>query len=353
MTLDASGHTESAAETLSVVIKAYNEEAKIARALESALAVAAEVAPMRLEVILADSCSEDGTIATAVKYPVRIVQFAEPQERCCGAGVQLGYQAARGEFVYLMDGDMALAPGFLPKALQVLREDPAVGGVGGAVVDERVANAFDRIRVNNKAVSSAGPQKCLGGGGLYRRSAIDAAGGYAADPGLRGYEEAELGLRLLNAGYKLVRLPDVAVCHLGHDASTLQLFVRHWRSRRAMSAGVLLKSSWGRGWFAGALRINIHAIATMLWWLLLPISTLTAWLAGGSPAQVGLGWLCASVLGVGALAWRKGDVEHVMASVISWHYVAAAIVLGLLEPHRDPTRPIRSVVVQDPNVPPR
>jgi hypothetical protein len=44
----------------------------------------------------------------------------------------------------------------------------------------------------------------LGGGGLYRRSAIEI--GYLTNLNLHGYEEAELGIRLQAAGYKLHRL---------------------------------------------------------------------------------------------------------------------------------------------------
>ena len=90
---------------LSIVIKAFNEEKKIARAIESALTAADELAPLRVEVVLADSLSSDNTVAVASRYTVNIVQLCHAQDRGCGAGVQLGYEWARGEWVYLMDGD--------------------------------------------------------------------------------------------------------------------------------------------------------------------------------------------------------------------------------------------------------
>jgi glycosyltransferase involved in cell wall biosynthesis len=81
---------------VSVIIKAYNEEKNIQAAIESSLRAVAEVGG---EVILADSHSTDGTVALACAYPVRIVQLAHPGERSCGAGPQLGYQHARGDYV--------------------------------------------------------------------------------------------------------------------------------------------------------------------------------------------------------------------------------------------------------------
>lgn len=320
---------------LSIVIKAYNEEAKIARALESALAAAQELAPLAVEVVLADSCSQDRTVEIARRYPVRIVQFLHPEERSCGAGVQLGYAAARGDWVYLMDGDMALAPGFLPEALARLQADAGLAGVGGAVVDERIANGFDLIRVRNRSGQQEGEVPWLEGGGLYRRRAIEAAGGYAADRHLKGYEEADLGLRLGARGWRLLRLPREAVRHVGHALGTLELLRRHWRSGRAFSAGVMLRRAWGQPWLAQVLRMHRHPLAVGLWWSGAAVLAL-AW-PGALPA-----WGGVALLVLLALLVAKRSLAHAATSVLSWHYALAAIVRGLFEPVGDPRAPIAS-----------
>ncbi len=318
---------------LSIVIKAYNEEAKIAQALQSALAAAAEIAPLRLEVVLADSCSQDRTVDIARGFPVRIVQFENPAQRSCGAGVQLGYAASRGEWVYLMDGDMSLSPGFLQDALACLRLDPGLAGVGGAVVDERISNGFDLIRVRNRSGSRDGEHPWLEGGGLYRRAAIDSAGGYAADINLKGYEEAELGLRLGAAGWRLRRLAREAVRHVGHDADTFTLLRRHWASGRAFSAGVMLRQALGRPWLARALYLHRHPLALGLWWLLLP------GLVFLGPFALAL-WLGAGLAVALSLAVVKRSLRHAGVSLFSWHYALAAIARGWFEPRRDPTVPL-------------
>lgn len=326
---------------VSIVIKALNEEAKIARSIESALAAAPEVAPLPLEVVVADACSDDATVEIARRYPVRLVQFEQAHDRGCGAGVQLGFAWARGEWVYLMDGDMALAPGFLGEALRLLQSDPGLGGVGGAVVDERVRNAFDRIRVNNRTGMAEGALPWLEGGGLYRRQAIEAAGGYAADRNLRGYEEAELGLRLGSAGYRLQRLARPAVSHRGHDLGTFALLARHWRSRRAMSAGVMLRDAVGRPWWRAALQLHLQPLCALAWWLLLVAGLLVA------PAPAATVWGAATVAGIALLWLRKRDPAHVVASLVGWHYAAAAIVVGWFEPRVDPRRPIAARLLHD------
>jgi glycosyltransferase involved in cell wall biosynthesis len=117
---------------VSIVIKALNEEKRIVAAVESALTAVRMVGG---EVVLADSCSSDRTVALASAYPIRIVQLARADERCCGVGPQLGYQHSAGEFVYILDGDMEMLPAFLPQALAFMQAHPDVAGVGGQVVE--------------------------------------------------------------------------------------------------------------------------------------------------------------------------------------------------------------------------
>ena len=103
---------------VSVIIKAFNEEKNIVAAIESSLAAVAEVGG---EVILADGHSTDRTVELASLYPVRVVQLANAHERCCGVGPQLGYQHSRGEYVYILDGDMRMMQGFLPRRADLSR----------------------------------------------------------------------------------------------------------------------------------------------------------------------------------------------------------------------------------------
>lgn len=312
---------------LSIIIKALNEELKIARAIESGLKVQGEIG-RPVEIVVADSGSTDGTVEIALRHPVRVVQLANPQERGCGIGLELGFQHATGQYLYFLDGDMEIMPGFMAQAVQTLHADAALAGVGGLVRDTQVNNGFDRIRVNNKALGRHGPCTWLEGGGLYRRSAIIAAGGYAADRNLKGYEEAELGMRLAAAGWSLRRLPSTAVAHTGHAVGSWPLMLRHWRSGRAMSAGVLLRSAFGRPWFAQACAMLRHPLGVALLWLLLAVALLLA-PASWRLAMLGA-WFALAAGGVLALAVWKRDLHHALLSVGSWHYGALAIARGLL-----------------------
>ena len=93
-------------------------------------------------------------------------------------------------------------------------------------------NWFDRHRLKNKPYAGPDEVEWLSGGGLYRRAAIEDSGGYAGNRNLKAYEEAELGLRLRSQGWRLLRIPALAILHTGHADSTCSLIARHWRSGR-------------------------------------------------------------------------------------------------------------------------
>ena len=330
--------------TVSVVVKALNEEANIAGALESALDA---VASMGGEVILADSCSTDGTVAVASRYPVRIVQLADANQRACGAGPQLGYQHSFGEYIYLLDGDMKLVAGFLDHALQFLKRHPQVAGVGGAVLEQNTTSMEYRERGQRAPAHLApGLVDRLDGGGLYRRRAIEEAG-YLSDRNLHSYEELDLALRLGVRRWKLWRLPMDAVTHYGHDSPPYRLLRRRWETKYVWGIGELVRAAWGRPemrllW--GAARELRLYIAVIGWWLAL----LTVAMLPLAP----LPRVCAVVLLALAplllMAARKRSFTRAAYSVVSWCFAGAGLLRGVLRRRQPAGSPIPSVVLQEP-----
>lgn len=228
---------------VSVIIKTLNEEKNIARAIESVLSDLHEVGG---EVIVADSASSDRTVEIASNYPVAIVQLANPDERRCGIGPQLGYQHARGRFIYILDGDMSLRPGFLKEALAFLRQNPHAGGVAGILVERNLESLEFKSRVERESGHmKAGQVDRLDGGGFYRREAIEQAG-YFSDRNLHSYEELDLAVRLRTAGWTLHRIDVPAVDHFGHQIPGHKLLMKRWRSRYINGIGEVLAAARGQ-----------------------------------------------------------------------------------------------------------
>lgn len=317
---------------VTVVIKTFNEGEHIDRAIASAWAARREVAPAPLEIVVADSLSDDDTVARARRWcdhaPVRVVQLLRAEDRGCGSGVELGWAWARGRWVLLMDGDMELQPGFLGAALAHLQAHPHLAGVGGAVIDTQIRNATDRIRVRNGLGRTPGMRPWLEGGGLYRREAIATAGGHAADVRLAAFEEADLGLRLQQAGWSLERLAVPAVHHHGHAQDTLGVLAQRWRSGRMRSAGRLLRMHLGRKGSIELLKLMAHPLLLGLAWL----GACTAALAAPLQWRAETGVLAAALVVLVSMVqvWRKRDIRHVLASWIDWHLMLAGILWGAL-----------------------
>ncbi|KYG98097.1 glycosyltransferase [Bradyrhizobium sp. DOA1] len=327
--------------SVSVIIKAYNEEAHIAAAIESALA---GLNGLQGEVLLVDSASVDNTVKIASKYPISILEIRDVNERRCGAGAQAGYLYAKGEFLYLMDGDMVLDATFLRKALDYLTAHSDVAGVGGRISEMSTKNLEFQNRAQKLAqLSPLGDVDRLAGGGLYRRKAIDELG-YLTDRNLHGYEEFDLGVRLRLRGWKLVRLDANAAEHYGHSMSTYRLLWHRVRMGYVFATGELLRASFDGNYL-------VHVARTLrefrLW-----IAVLTCWLVFGgmllyfSSKLVVLGALAVLGFIITILTMRKRSLSNGIYMLLGWQVFALGMLFGLLRRRVPPRQPLRIEVLK-------
>lgn len=328
--------------TVSIIIKALNEETHIGAAIESALAA---LAGRDGEVILADSGSTDRTVEIARTYPIRIVQLANHAERTCGAGPELGFQATRGDLVCLIDGDMVLDPEFITTASRFLLANPSHAGVAGRVRDVNL-ESLEYVRRNRRKSPelAAGEADRLNGGGLFRRDAILSVG-YFTDRNLHSYEELDLGARLTAAGWRLHRLDIPFVDHRGHTTEAFALLWRRLETGYAFGLGELLRGALGRPHFwrvmnsARELRLWIALIAA---WASLPLFAVI-----GSPAMAIAGALLLIIGPAAVMSWRYRSIRLGTYAVTAWHVHAIGLVAGLLRRRVDPGVRIRARVLHD------
>lgn len=329
---------------VSIIIKALNEQRHVASAIESALAA---LGAMNGEVILADSGSNDRTVEIAAKYPVKIVRLSRIEERCCGIGVQLGYQYSSGRYVCLIDGDMRLCDGFLSAAIEFLESNGDIAGVGGIIIEREVENLeYVRRAISSDANRRPGQVAYLACGGVYRREAI-AATRYFADRNLHSGEELDLGVRIHALGWKLARLDVPAIEHYGHSGSAFRLLLRRCVNRYLFGTGEILRAALGGGNLWPLLQqVKKELLGLSLvhaWWLCLAV---TLFFVRPFP----LGALFAAMLvllpfAVMSARWRSGGLG--CYSVISWNVYALMLWPGLLRRRADPTDWIESAVVRD------
>jgi glycosyltransferase involved in cell wall biosynthesis len=328
--------------TVSILIKALNEERHIAAAIESALAALQGIDG---EVILADSGSRDRTIELARRYPIKIVQLNNVKDRSCGAGAQLGYQYSSGRYLCLIDGDMQLHGGFLPAALQFLEENSLVGGVGGIVVDREISNLeFEQRTKRYDPDRRVGPVTRLNSCGLYRRSAIESIG-YVTDRNLHGGEELDLGARLHAKGWTLARIGVPAVDHYGHTGNAYRLLLRRVVTRNAFATGELFRAAIGQPYFWHVVAKDKNTFLCLLvacWWTAMAG---TQFLLSGLSAALAIGGIFLFPIAAMSLRWRS--VRLALYSVAAWNVYAASFLPGFMRSRTCPTSWIDSTTLKD------
>jgi GT2 family glycosyltransferase len=120
--------------TVSVVVPCYN----YGHYLPTAVASILEQSRVRVEVVIVDDSSPDGSVEVA-----RALAAADPRVTVVEHAVNRGHIATyndglsrvTGEFTVLMSADDRLVPGSLARAVDLMRARPDVGMVYGAAVD--------------------------------------------------------------------------------------------------------------------------------------------------------------------------------------------------------------------------
>lgn len=117
---------------LSIVLPAYNEEARLPASLERVIGFLAQQ-PFDAEIVVADDGSRDRTpdivrershAALPPRVSLRLVQHEANQGK--GAAIRTGVLAAEGRYVFFMDADLATPPEDALGLLAKLREGAPV-----------------------------------------------------------------------------------------------------------------------------------------------------------------------------------------------------------------------------------
>ena len=208
---------------ISVIIPSKDEERTIAKCIESVETALEGVESY--EIILVDSRSTDETVGIAKKYPVKILRLEQGWPVSPSAGRYIGSINSRGEYIFFLDADMVVDKDWIKKGLEILEKDHSLAGVTGLLFN---ILPFDKVNKRRPVRHPIGYVEYLPGAAIYRRSVIEEVNHF--NPFLMGYEERELGCRITEKGYKLIRLKDTISYHFTkeQDLSELQEKSRHF-----------------------------------------------------------------------------------------------------------------------------
>ncbi len=182
-----------------------------AKALRKAINSALKQKASSVEIVVIDDASTDETITLTREFP-RVTWI---RRELTG-----GYISARNElmtrdnsdyFVSLDDDAWFVSDDEIAAAVEFLQQNSSTAAV-----------AFDILspdRPQSRERSAPQPTaNFIGCGHVLRMSAVREVGGYEPTPGNYGGEEKDLSLRLMDAGYQIVRLPGV---HVWHDKTSV------------------------------------------------------------------------------------------------------------------------------------
>jgi succinoglycan biosynthesis protein ExoA len=204
---------------VSVVMPVRNEEQYLAKSVEHVLG---QDYPGQLELVLSVGPSRDRTEQIARELAAgepRIRVVANPSGEI-SAAVNAAIRAARHSVIARVDGHAMLPPGYLSTAVALLTETGAadVGGIMAAEGMTAFQQAVAWAMTSKAGVGSVAFHTGGGAGpvdtvylGVYRREAIEQAGGY--DEGMLRAEDWDLNYRIRARGGQIWFTPELRVTY--------------------------------------------------------------------------------------------------------------------------------------------
>ena len=111
---------------VSIIIRAYNSEKTIKRALESALNQ--DFPKQDFEVIVIDDGSTDRTLKILKPYQKKI-RLIKQKHQGAIKSANLGFRIAQGKYLILLDSDDYFEPNILRKTTAILDKNPKINFV--------------------------------------------------------------------------------------------------------------------------------------------------------------------------------------------------------------------------------
>ncbi len=220
---------------VSVIIPCRNEEESISKCLDSI--IAQDYPKDKLEVLVVDGMSEDGTVEIVRSYAAKepFIRLLSNPKKVIPAAMNIGIRNSKGEVVMKVDAHAVYRSDYISKCIRFLDEYAAdnVGGTiaaipcGGTIIAKAitfalsapfgVGNSYFRIGAKKPMWSDAVFSGC------YRREVFDKIGFY--DENIARSEDIDLNSRLIKAGGRILLVPDIITDY--YARSNFKDFVKH------------------------------------------------------------------------------------------------------------------------------
>jgi len=310
----------------SVIIPAFNEASQIRQCIESVTANKGE--GIEHEIIIVDNGSTDGTLKIAKEMKVKVIENSDGERKSIAALRNAGAEAAGGSVFAFLDADMVVPDNWLISAKEFFNK----GYEGAMGFVERAPSTAgwvgktwgERLYLKHTEVTSV---DFLAGRNIFiNRHVFEAIDGF--NEKFKTNEDKDLILRVLDAGYKAILVPDAIVTHLGCERDLMEFLKKEfWRQ------GSTFEFTKSRGYSLRTLRNP----ALSLWHIFgLIFLTLSVFLfSSAAVAFLMFLWLLPSlILTYRERACSKGVKFFLMLFlliVLRWHVSGLALITQILK----------------------
>ena len=314
---------------LSVVIISRNEERNVARCIESVLKATEGIESH--EIVLVDSASTDRTVEIAKKYPITTLQLRSSWHLSPAAGFYTGFLHTKGKYIQFQCGDTILDENWFENAIPVLEKDEQVAGVAGIVTQELYNTITAKKYGEYHKNLPIGEVTVFAGDSLFKREVLIKV--RAFNPWLRALEEGELCYRVIEKGYKLLRLPHHMSHHVGGGNETYISFIKK-AIRYVVAQGQILRYSLSNnrifGWRLKEYKFKLLGAFLILFGFLALASAVLGYI------MTIYMWITAFFGGFLWMLCETRKVKNTMKLLVTQTLKSPFFVWGFLEPKKDP-----------------
>jgi glycosyltransferase involved in cell wall biosynthesis len=315
---------------LAVVLIAKDQEWNISRLIESVLDSVDDT--WQLEVAVVDSASVDRTVDIACLYPVTVIRLHEDQIQTAAQGRYVGFENTELDPVLFLDGDMELLPGWIDRAVELLRSREDLAAVCGTSIHapKGFAGRWRPGREPEDPEPEITEVQHAGGAALYRREVLRAVGSF--NPSLFGEEEPELSLRIRRFGCRFLRLNRTMVVHYTDPYEEVATHFSRWKRNLFLGYGQVLRLHYNSLLILSYVRLRMY-IFYSIFGLLLGVSSLFISLVIGNFFLVGL-WVLTLAFLMIMICIRRRGLSRGISAVIKRGFEILGVFVGVFKEAR-------------------